>query len=313
MIINPIIPVWLMGILCVVFLIFKRKGIVPYIRQILIVIMLFVINLRPMIPNKTTQTVSSNVDVLFVVDNTISMLAEDYDGDGRRMDAVKEDCKYIMEQFPGASYSVVSFGDSVTTVTPYTMDVNITHQALDSLNGEVAYSATGTSLNGAMEKLDKSLNNGRDTCQVVFFISDGEITTDEKLKSYPDISQYVQDGAVLGYGTDEGGPMKASNYLGDEEPDYIETSSGRAKSKIDEENLESIADDIGVDYIHMTDQSKIDNKIDKILSNIQNETYTEEIISTEGSVDIYYFFVIPLVALLIFDFIYYKRKIGKSE
>ena len=61
-----------------------------------------------MVPGKDVTNLSNNVDVLFVIDNTISMLAEDYDGDGRRMDAVKEDCKYIMEQFPGASFSVVT-------------------------------------------------------------------------------------------------------------------------------------------------------------------------------------------------------------
>ena len=34
------------------------------------------------------------------------MLAEDYDGHDRRIDAAKEDCKTIMKEFAGASFSV---------------------------------------------------------------------------------------------------------------------------------------------------------------------------------------------------------------
>ena len=75
MITNPIIPVWLMGILCVFFLCLKRKGKFNYIRQILIVVLLFVINLRIMISDGEAETVMAGADVLFVVDNTISMLA----------------------------------------------------------------------------------------------------------------------------------------------------------------------------------------------------------------------------------------------
>ncbi len=81
MIINPIIPIWLMAVICVILLFFTRKGAFNYIRQIIIIILLFAINLRIMVPNPDAQTVEKKVDVLFVVDNTISMLAEDYGKD----------------------------------------------------------------------------------------------------------------------------------------------------------------------------------------------------------------------------------------
>ena len=43
---EPIIPIWLMVIICIGLLAIKRKGIAPYIRQVLIVLLLFAINLR---------------------------------------------------------------------------------------------------------------------------------------------------------------------------------------------------------------------------------------------------------------------------
>lgn len=317
MIINPILPVWLMGILCVVFLCFKRKGAFNYIRQICIVILLFVINLRIMVGEAESQTVMASADILFVVDNTISMFAEDYDGSERRMDAVREHCAYIIEQLPGAYYSVVSFENGVQPLTPYTNDASMTSQALRTLNGQGTLYAVGSSMNDAMEALPKLLDNGRDNYQVVFFISDGEITNGEELKKISGLAKHVDAGAVLGYGTKEGGPMRAVSYIGSEDPaEYVtyyddNFDERKALSKIDEGNLKSIADNLGVDYVHMTNSSDIDACLAKVRKGIEAAPKVKSEESTEGYEDIYYWFVIPLLLLLVFDFIYYKRRGGQ--
>lgn len=314
MIINPILPIWLMGIICILFLICKRKGVFSYIRQIIVVILLFVINLRIMLPGEGAPVVSSGADILFVIDNTLSMLAEDCDGNRRRIDVVKEDCRYIMEQFPGASYSVISFGNNIRTMLPYTIDQSIVIPAVDSLNGQAALYATGTSLNDVMEYLKEALNNNRDNYQIVFFISDGENTSDDDLRSFSGLDNYVDDGVVLGYGTKQGGPMKAVSYTGsEEEPEYLyyyddNFDKQLSLSKIDENNLKSIASDLGVDYVHMTKQSDMDGAIAKVLAGINYSAQEELTDSTEGYVDIYYFFVIPLLLLLVIDYVCYRKK-----
>ena len=80
MTVNPMIPIWLMAIFCVALLLFKRKGIVPYIRQIVVVLLLFVINLRIMVPDETKISDPPKVDayVLFVIDDTIKAAIDDY-------------------------------------------------------------------------------------------------------------------------------------------------------------------------------------------------------------------------------------------
>ena len=134
MIVNPIIPIWLMVIICIVLLIFKRKGAFNYIRQIIIVLLLFAINLRVMVANPEATTVTQDVDILFVVDNTISMIAEDYGPENDiRLNGVRTDCDYIMEQFPGASYSVVSFANETKTLLPYTIDTVTIANSLKTL------------------------------------------------------------------------------------------------------------------------------------------------------------------------------------
>lgn len=320
MIVNPIIPIWVMTILCIFFLSIKRKDKGSYIRQIVMVILLFIINMRIMVPDDELPTVMPKADVVFVVDNTISMLAEDYNGDGRRMDAVRNDCQYITEQLPGASFSIVTFGETLQRLVPYTVDANMVVETIGMLHGQSKYYAHGTSLNDVMSGLEQILDDGRENYKILFFISDGEIMNSEELKSYEGLAKYVDAGAVLGYGTKEGGPMKTVEYWGadDEEAEYLyyydeNYEEKLAISKIDEENLKSIAADFGINYVHMTSQSELNDVIKNLQTQVKELDMIEDVDSKEGYADIYYLFVIPLVLLLMAELICFKKKSNYSE
>ena len=313
MILNPIIPLWLMGIICVALLFFKRKGIFNYIRQIVIIVLIFVINMRIMIVSDNVSKMTSNVDVLFVIDNTISMLAEDYDGNGRRIDAVKSDCDYIMKELAGASFSVAVFEGELKRSMPYTIDSEMINLAIEALEGESYYYAKGTSLNDIMSKMDTVLDNDRDTYKVIFFISDGEVINGDKLESHSGLSDYMDTGAVLGYGTEEGGPMRPRSSATDTgERDYIDYYDDDGLktgiSKIDEDNLKLIAKDLGVDYVHATSRSDIKDIVKEIKKDVSASAEFEKSDGKVGYEETYYYFVVGLLALLVFDFIYYKKK-----
>ena len=49
------------------------------------------------------------LDVMFVIDNTISMLAEDYDGENTRLEGVKTDCSYIIDELAGQERLLLHF------------------------------------------------------------------------------------------------------------------------------------------------------------------------------------------------------------
>ena len=79
-----------------------------------------------------------------------------------------------------------------------------------------------------------------------------------------------------------------------------------ALSKIDEKNLNQIADDLEIDYIHMDRQSNVD----KVLKPIKKLAVKESVVSKKSNgIDIYYYFVIPLLGLLIWEFIEFRRRI----
>ena len=317
--IDPILPIWLMTILCIGMLLMKRKGLWNYIRQILIVLLLFAMNLRILVFAYDVPKTELNVDVLFVIDDTMSMLAEDFDDGGLRLDAVKDDREYIMDMMAGARFSVISFGNQAQKLMPFTSDASIVMTTIETLEGQTKYYANSTSLNLPFtvmrDTLERSYEEDRFRARVVFFMSDGEITEmNGKLGSYKEAEKFVSAGAVLGYGTTEGGRMQVRNFDGDTGARFYMQTRGKdgfledAISKIDEKNLNSIADDLDITYYHVVDDTVIRDVVDDI--NADLEDYSEsEMSGTEGYSETYYYFAIPLVILLVYDLIYYKRRL----
>ena len=321
MILNPIIPIWLMAVICVGLLIIKRKGVWPYIRQILMVVLLFAINLRPMFPGEQEKPDGAHMNVyaLFVVDDTISMLAQDYNGKEERLAGVRADCAYIVDSLPGAKFSVISFHNSATLASPFTDNAEHIKGCVDGLYPLDGLYARGSSLNTpkdmALSTLKQAKEKGNGVV-AIFFISDGEITDNSKLNSYKELAQYVDGGAVLGYGTSAGGNMYVQGPY-DDEPQMIEDTSDYpykpAVSKIDEGNLKQIATDLGVEYIHTTNIKNVDTILADLRKKAEASTPVtvetdSSTINLEGAKDIYFYFAIPLFMLIIYEAIVWVRR-----
>ena len=233
MIINPIIPVWLMSIICIVLIIIiiynkqikniisnksnntrttRQKNILKHyiinvIIKICIIILLFMINLRFMIPNGKNTAINSDLSVLFVIDTSVSMRALDYNGNKERFEGVINDCCHIVDELASSKFSIITFGDTAKKVIPFTTDSDMVQAELKSISLEDDYYAKGSSMNIVKDTFENTLEeeskrqNGNSKF-VVFFITDGEITKEnEKLESFTSINKYIYNGAVLGYGT----------------------------------------------------------------------------------------------------------------
>lgn len=311
--IDPIIPIWLMSILCVGMICLKKRSKIAYIRQIIAIVLVFLINLRIMVPSNNVSSSPQTLDtyVLFVVDDTISMLARDYDGDTERLTAVKKDCSDIIDELDGAKFAVISFNNNANLVSPFTNNSQYAKDVIGSLYPIEEMYAEGTSMNVSIDMMTDTLKRAREKADgnvVVFFISDGEITNEEKLKSFKSAAKYVDGGAVLGYGTSEGGNMYVKSYYNDREELLEDTSSYPRKpavSVIDEKNLKSIASDIGVKYINMNDSTNIDSTISKIKKESVSESKDGKV---TGYVDIYYIFAAMLVVVMMWEFVDIRRK-----
>lgn len=312
----PIIPIWLMlvisGIL-VLFIIKGKKRLLQKstIMELLMILLLFLINLRIMTPSGKAQVAANNLDVIFVIDKSISMIASDYKTK-TRLEGLKESCTSIIENLEGARFSVITFDNGSNILIPLTSDSNMTKESIEVIQVKDEWAASGSTLNAPLENMLKVLKSSKekgDRVRILFYISDGELTRDgETLSSFESVKEYVDNGAVLGFGTEEGATMYIGvdkSLAGDYYGGYIyDTLSGeKSISTIDENNLKKIANDIAIDYIHVENVSDINAKVKEIK---RLSTSDFEKTNKSSYEDTYYFLFIPLLLLFLFSFKEYK-------
>lgn len=218
-----------------------------------------VLAFRPGIPDGAARSVATNVDVVIVLDNTTSMLAEDWGGEegDRRIDAVAADVRTLIETYPGARFALIAFDNSAQVRLPLTTDTSALMASIEVMTPPPTDRSTGSSIGIAAPVLEQTLRGAQeshdDRACMVFYLGDGEQTAPDEPESFAGSADLVDGGAVLGYGTAEGGPMKrVAAGVDGASGEYIEdpATGEPAVSVIDEAALGTIADELGVTYVH---------------------------------------------------------------
>lgn len=276
MILQPVIHPVLLALLCAVPAVLLVRALIRGPRPRLLwalrlgmLVVVFVMLLRPGIPGGTSQTLATDTDVVIVVDTTASIIAEDWNGDQPRLKGVRADVQSIVDEYPGARFSLISFDATAQLRLPLTTDATALMSSIDVMLPEITDQSRGSSIRVANRMLADTLSaaatSSPDRSRMVFYLGDGEQTSDTRPESFASSAKYVDGGAVLGYGTAEGGPMKkttgrAGPQAGSgthEGGEYIQYQGQDAKSVIDEGNLRQIAEQLGVTYQHRTASAEI--------------------------------------------------------
>ncbi|MET4639410.1 vWA domain-containing protein [Mycetocola sp. 2940] len=251
----------------------RRPGSWHWLIRLGMVLLLFGLALRPGLPtNLRPPTASGNVDVYFVVDTTSSMAAEDYGPAGDpRLVGVRADIEAIAEELVGARFSLITFDAETVQRMPLTSDTSALVSGAKALNQEVTAYSGGSSISAPAgflaERLAGDAEQFPDRVRVLYYLGDGEQTVAEVPASFEPVGTFVDEGAVLGYGTEAGGRMKQFNGYDDggEDRPYItwfsDSGEQEAVSRIDEAALGSIAAQLGVDYLHRTVGEPIDEAV----------------------------------------------------
>ncbi|MFD5224098.1 VWA domain-containing protein [Microbacterium sp. NPDC058342] len=221
-----------------------------------IVLVVFAMLLRPGIPGGTSQTLATDTDIVIVVDTTASIIAEDWNGDEPRLVGVRADVQSIVDEYPGARFSLISFDATAQLRLPLTTDATALMSSLDVMLPEITDQSRGSSISIANRMLADTLSAAAkaspERSRMVFYLGDGEQTASQEPESFASSAKFVDGGGVLGYGTVEGGPMKKTTGRSDGRSEYIEYQGERAMSVIDEDNLQQVAEQLGVEYRHRT-------------------------------------------------------------
>lgn len=229
------------------------------------VLTLVLLVLGPSVRTTVQEEGGVGIDVFFVVDRTGSMAAEDWAGDAPRLDGVRHDIDALVRALPGARYSILSWDSEAARQLPLTTDARAVTAWTETVQQEITAYSSGSLVDRPLDLLASALEGAAERepshLRLVFLASDGEQTAPGTPRSYADLAPLVDGGAVLGYGTAEGGPMRS--YDGSLEPDpdrpYIPDESApvgpdgappRAVSRIDEAALRAVAEQLGVPYVH---------------------------------------------------------------
>lgn len=239
---------------------FRRLRLGRLARRFAMALLVLLMAVRPVAGATAGTGANSQADILLVIDRTISMRALDYAGDRPRIDGVRQDVKQIIENSPGARFAVISFDASPQVETPFTSDTTAVQTLVDAMPTQSHYYAAGSSISSAVPLIEKTLVDARkatpDRVRHVLYLGDGEHTVDTPVDSFAKISGLTSDGMVLGYGTDQGGRMLRDDSNREE---YVpDDNYDDAISRIDEKNLELIADQLDVPYRHRTAPGPVD-------------------------------------------------------
>lgn len=313
---NPMISLSIMGpytLIMIVIIIFNRKNV---INRILIILLILIISQRPMLKNQDEITYSMDLDIIFVIDNTVSMNAADVNN-VTRLNAVKRDCLAIIDKFSGANFAIITYGNIAEVRYPLTNDLGIIKDIITRLKIIDPVYATGSTLDLPYDYLKMFLESSASKekhKRIVFFMGDGELSKEDanntRFGKYLEIKDLINSGAVLCYGSTTGAKIKITESVNlkgitDSQGYLLDSKTMKsAISKINESNMKIIANNLDLKYYHVTEPSVISNEFANINKEAieQNEEEKEKM-----NKDIYYYFSGALLVLLLLELYHYRR------
>jgi len=249
---------------------------------------------RPQFPVEQSKIKTEGIDIILVVDVSTSMLAEDFQLNGKRVNRL-EVARDVMKDFigdrPNDRISIVAFAGRAYTVCPLTLDQK---WLLENLNRvKIAMVEDGTAVGSGIASALNRLKDAKAKSKIIILLTDGvnnagkisPITAAEAAKALG-VKVYT-----IGAGTKGVAPYPVRDFFGNivYQPIQIE---------IDEETLKRIAQETNAKYFRATDTASLKQIYEEI--NKLEKTAIEE----KGYVEyreLFPIFLIPGLILLLLE------------
>ncbi len=256
------------------------------------------------IPDGTQKVNRKGIDIMFALDVSKSMLAQDIKPN--RLERAKQVITNIINNSPDDRIGLVVFAGRAYLQMPMTIDHAAAKMYLSSASPDDIPSQ-GTVISQALKMSGAAFNPKDKTYKAIILLSDGEDHDKDALKA---VKQLSEDGIMvntIGIGSTQGAPIsdpQTNSYKRDEQGNVV-------ISKLNEEELSNIADKGKGIYQHYTSTDEVVSNIEKKLSGIG------ETVITDKSFDSYrqffqYFLVAAFIFLVIEFFISEKKKMAKK-
>lgn len=208
---------------------------------------------NPKIGTKLETVKREGVDIVFAVDVSKSMLAEDIAPN--RIEKGKRLVSEIINQLASDRIGIIAYAGQAYPQLPITTDYGAAKMFLQSMNTDML-SSQGTAINEAIELASTYFDNEQQTNRVLFIISDGEDHSEGSTLDAVELA--VEEGIrvfTIGVGKEKGSPipLKRNGIVESLKKD----SQGEVViTKLNEETLEDIASEGNGEYINGSDTEK---------------------------------------------------------
>ena len=224
---------------------------------------------NPKMGTKLETVKREGVDLVFAIDVSKSMLAEDIAPN--RMEKSKQLVTQIINNLGSDRIGIIAYAGSAYPQLPITTDYSSAKLFLSQMNTDML-SSQGTAISEAIELAKTYYNDEEQTNRVLFIISDGE---DHVGESSNIAEQANQEGIrifTIGVGETTGGPIPlkrngiVQSYKKDQNGETVIT-------KLDEQTLKDIASEANGEYIFGKNTSEVTDKVKEILNGMDKKEF----------------------------------------
>jgi Ca-activated chloride channel family protein len=173
---------------------------------------------RPQMGDSKQEIKAEGIELVFVVDVSDSMLAEDVRPN--RLEQAKTELSKLIDLMPGNKIGIVAFAGSAAVMSPLTTDPSSLKMYLESLS-PASVSSQGTNFQAAIEEAAEAFKRGGvdpdetvKVTRVILIASDGE---DHEPGAVAAAEKLTKEGTrifSLAYGTEKGAPIPVRDAMG---------------------------------------------------------------------------------------------------
>ena len=257
---------------------------------------------NPKIGTKIETVKRQGIDIVFALDISKSMLAEDIAPN--RLEKSKQLISQIINSLGNDRIGIVGYAGSAYPVLPMTTDYSIAKMYLQNMNTNMV-SSQGTALNDAIN-LATTFFDAQDTSKLIILVSDGEDHGDGAEEASEIAKEKGIKITTIGVGTVNGGPIpiKGDNgvvaeYKKDNEGEVVIT-------KLNPSTLQNIAQNTKSTYMEGNNTKQVLEQVKSVLDNIEKTEFESQEIAEYQTQ--YQWFIGVAFFLLLLDIFFLERK-----
>ena len=257
---------------------------------------------NPKIGTKTETVKREGIDIVFAVDVSKSMLAEDIAPN--RLDKTKQVISQIMNELGSDRIGVVAYAGSAFPVLPLTTDYGVAKMFVQSMNPGMV-SSKGTSIEDAIKISESYFDPKSKTSKLVILISDGEDHSEGAKATAEEAKKAGLKILTIGVGTTKGGPIPlkrngvVESFQRDRQNEVVIT-------KLNESSLQEIAKITEGKYINGRNTKEVVDFVKNALENIE-KTEFESTQFTDFNSQFQWFLGMGLLLLVVDVFLLEKK------